>query len=146
MILNFLKNTRYYYTVTTNGRMRCLKITYMNKIRDHYGCIWEQFVLVDCLCYIQLYAAISNGDWELRTSALKSMAPLFIAFDQDVYMHNCCTTSIKTWKYALNVKSRWVHYKCDWCIVAIDKAHEMKINKDLKSGVIRLTANYLLKS
>lgn len=43
-----------------------------------------QFVLVDCFCYIQLYAAIRNGDWE---STLKSMAPLFIAFDQDVYMH-----------------------------------------------------------
>ena len=93
----------------------------MNKVRDNLWRYWGQFVLVHCFCYIQLYAAIRNGDWELRTSALKSMAPLFIAFDQDVYMHIVPHHLNETSKYppfySGMFKVRWVHYKSYWATV-----------------------------
>lgn len=121
----------------------------MNKVRDNLWRYWGQFVLVDCFCYIQLYAAIRNGDWELRTSALKSMAPLFIAFDQDVYMHIVPHHLNETSKYPPSIveclKSGGFTISLtgqQWCNVAIDEAHEMKINKDLKSAVIRPTAHF----
>jgi hypothetical protein len=47
---------------------------------------WSKFVLFDCFCYIQLYLAIRDGNWVLRLSAIKAMAPLFAAFDQSIYM------------------------------------------------------------
>ena len=46
---------------------------------------WNQYLVKDCLCYINLWLAIRTGNWDLRISALKSMAPLFQAFDRQNY-------------------------------------------------------------
>ncbi len=46
---------------------------------------WYRFFFSDCFCYIQLFLAIRCGNWHLRNSALKQMAPLFFAFDRTTY-------------------------------------------------------------
>ena len=44
-----------------------------------------QLVFTDCYSYLALYLAIRGGNWKLRLSSLKQMAPLFAAFDRDTY-------------------------------------------------------------
>ena len=111
---------------------------------------WSDFVLVDCCAYIQLYLAIRSGNWSLRVAAIKKMAPLFTVFDQDIYMKLIPS-------HLLDISQ---HYPKEilacfmsggftvsltgepWNNVALDEAHEMKINKDLKLAVIRPTPEY----
>lgn len=46
---------------------------------------WIQFVFKDVLAYIGLFLAIRGGDWHLRLSSIKLMAPIFSAFDHLTY-------------------------------------------------------------
>ena len=115
--------------------------------------MWRYWCQFDCFCYIQLYSAIRNGNWALRLAAIKSMAPLFIAFDQDVYMHIIPHHLNEVSKYpqpilhCLELGGFTISLTGQqWCSVALDEAHEMKINKDLKSVVITPTADYLQKT
>ena len=47
--------------------------------------LWVDFVFTNCHCYLTLYLAILGGNWKLRLISLKQMAPLFAAFDRDMY-------------------------------------------------------------
>jgi hypothetical protein len=114
---------------------------------------WSRFVFDDCFAYVQLYLAIRSGNWNLRLSAIKQMAPLFFAFDQNVYMelipHHLAELStypneiiecFKQGGFTVSITG------VAWCNVALDEAHEMAINKDLKSAVVRPTTEYLQKT
>ena len=97
---------------------------------------WSEFVLVDCHAYIQLYLAIQSGNWDLRVSAIKVMAPLFSAFDQTIYQElipyhladiknsypdeilNC----FKAGGFTVSLTGQ------PWNNIGLDEAHEMKIN------------------
>ena len=46
---------------------------------------WVQFVLEDGLAYVGLFLAIRGGDWQLRMTSMKLMAPIFTAFDHATY-------------------------------------------------------------
>ena len=46
---------------------------------------WVQLVLEDVLTYVGLFLAIRGGDWQLRMTCLKLMAPIFTAFDHNTY-------------------------------------------------------------
>ena len=117
--------------------------------RDAVWCPWADFVLINCDCYITLYLAIQSSNWNLRVSSLKRMAPLFVAFDRNTYEWIIPRHLADLKQYPVNVlqcleagaftvstTGRKFHS------VAFDEAHEMCINKDMKSAVIHPSDEY----
>lgn len=37
------------------------------------------------MAYVTLYLAMCSGDWDLRMGSMKTMAPLFTAYDHNTY-------------------------------------------------------------
>lgn len=115
--------------------------------------LWYNFVFQDCFSYIGLFIAIRTSDWELRMSSLKRVVPLFCAYDRPCYqrlipnhiacVHNYPAEIIDSFKkggFTVKVKGGIGH------AVAIDEAHEMLINRDMKMAVARPTTPYLKKT
>ena len=120
--------------------------------RDDTLKFWHGFLFHDCLAYIGLYLTIRGGMWDLRMASLKEMCPLFTAFDRLNYMKilpqhfaevMCLPESIKQCfakgGFVCNIKGTKMH------AVALDKAHEMLVNKDIKTSVVRPSKEYLDK-
>ena len=106
--------------------------------------LWKQFTFEDCSAFASLYLAVRSGNWLLRVKSLKDMAPLFFAFHRPHYRklisHHLADL--------VTIPSEILHHfqaggftvsitGKGWHSVAIDKAHEMLINKDLKSAIVR---------
>ena len=105
---------------------------------------WIQFVLHDCMAFVSLYLAVRSKSWDLRIASLKDMAPVFFAFNRPHYqklisqhlsdllvMPTDVLAKLKDGSFATSITGK------PWHSVAIDEAHEMMINKDLKSAVVR---------
>ena len=105
---------------------------------------WIQFVLRDSMAFISLYLAMRSNDWNLRIASLKDMAPIFFAFNRSHYqklisqhlsdlliMPTDILAKLKAGCFAASITGR------PWHSAAIDEAHKMMINKDLKSAVVR---------
>ena len=114
---------------------------------------WYRFVFEDCFLYIALHTAIRCQNWKLRLSALKTMAPIFTAFDRTTYKqlfpHHLADVqtfpisvlqSLQGEAFTVNILGRKGH------AVALDEAHEMCINKDMKYAVVRPSKEYLQKT
>ena len=64
-------------------------------LQDDIWKFWSQFVFSDCFSYVGLYLAIRGGNWNLRVSSLKQMAPMFCQpFDRDYYGQNNPITTL----------------------------------------------------
>ena len=46
---------------------------------------WSQFVQLNCFAYIAHFCSVRSGNWNLRLEALKTMAPIYCAFDSPIY-------------------------------------------------------------
>ena len=55
------------------------------KKKDRNWKFWANFVFHDMLSYLSLFVSTRSGMWKLRLSGIKSMAPLFVAFDRPHY-------------------------------------------------------------
>ena len=55
------------------------------KGKDPNWKFWADFVFRDMLSYLSLFLSMRSGLWELGLSGIKSMAPLFVAFDRPHY-------------------------------------------------------------
>lgn len=114
---------------------------------------WCQFVFKDCLCYLALFIAIRCKNWTLRVSALKMMAPLFAAYDRTTYQQlvpqhlvdiqtipEPVLLNLEAGAFAVCILQGKGH------ATALDEAHEMCINKDMKSAIVRPSKAYLQKT
>ena len=112
--------------------------------KDENWQFWGQFILRDCSVFLTLYLAVRTGNWDLRVASLKEMAALFFAFNRPHYqklivqhlsdllvMPKEILEHLQSGKFVASLSGRPGHS------VAIDEAHEMKINKDLKTAIVR---------
>ncbi len=111
---------------------------------------WTQFVFEDAFAYINLYIALRSRNWELRLACLKLMAPIFSAYEHftckkiiaqhlaDVLAYpSSIVEQLKKGCFSVSLSGR------PWHSVAIDDAHEMAINKDCKTSIVRPTEDYI---
>ena len=111
--------------------------------QDENWQFWSQFILKDCSALLTLYLAVRTGNWYLRVAALNQMAALFFAFNRPHYqklivqhlsdllvMPREILQHLEAGRFVASLTGRPGHH------VAIDEAHEMKINKDLKSAIV----------
>ena len=115
--------------------------------------LWSNFVFKDCFCYIALFLAIRTSNWDLRVWSLKSMAPLFSAYDRPCYQKlvpnhiqdiqrfpDSILKCFQAGGFTVKLKAGLGH------AVALDEAHECCINRDMKMAVVRPTQAYLRKT
>ncbi len=114
---------------------------------------WWQFIFEDCLSYLSLYLAIRCRNWNLRLSALKMMAPVFAGYDRTTYRQIIPNHLADIQCFPKQVIDCMKNGGFSVCInekkgsaVALDEAHEMCVNKDLKNAIIRPTKEYLQKT
>lgn len=115
--------------------------------------LWANFVFKDCFSYVGLFLSIRTSNWDLRLSSIKTMAPLFFAYDRPCYQrlvpdHLADLLSypreiidcFRAGGFTVKVKGGIGH------AVAMNEAHEMCINRDMKMAVVRPTIPYLKKT
>ena len=118
--------------------------------KDDTWKFWSQFVFVDAMAYVSLYLAMRSGDWDLRMASMKTMAPLFTAFDHTTYqklisnhvydllnLPRSVLLMFTQGAFVVNISGR------EWHSVGIDEAHEMLINRQCKNSVVRPSEDYI---
>jgi len=111
---------------------------------------WKEFVFRDGFSYLCLFFSIRGGMWNLRTASIKTMAPMFTAFDRPHY-RKLIPQHLKDMQ---TMPESIQHFFGDGAFVcsilgspmhsvALNEAHEILINKGIKTAVVRPTKEYL---
>ena len=111
---------------------------------------WIEFVFEDAMAYIMLFLATRSGNWQLRMAAIKLMVPLFAAFDHNTYqkviaqhladvliMPPNILAMFQQGAFVVSIRGR------EWHSVGLDEAHEMLINKECKTTMVKPTPDYI---
>ena len=121
----------------------------MSKTDSNWS-FWGEFVQLNCFAYIALFCAIRSGNWHLRLAALKTMAPVFCAFDRPTYrklipqyLADCLLLPDDILKSFLQGGFSVSITGKAWNSVGIDEALEMLINKDCKMAVVHPTKEFV---
>ena len=122
----------------------------IKKTEDDNWKFWTSFEVEDSLAFINLYLAVCGEEWDLRIASLKQMAAIFTACDRQHYsklipqhLADCAKmpdTIIRNFSkggFTLSITGR------NWHSVSFDKGHEILINKDLKTAIVRPNAEYM---
>ena len=158
-ILHIKTNVTNFQTKLIQLRRRIQEASYSKKFqyflcmmeeKDPNWKFWKQFVFVDALAYVGLFLAIRSGYWKCRVASIKLMAPIFTAFDHQTYrrviaqhladiksMPDNIISTFRKGGFAVSLNGR------PWHSVALDEAHEMKINKECKTSIVRPFRDYL---
>jgi hypothetical protein len=112
---------------------------------------WDGFVHKQVFAYIGLWIAVRSGNWDLRLGCLKSLAPLFHAFDRQNYakivvqhladvarMPPLILEFMRNGGFTISLSGT------PYASVALDEAHEMTINKDMKSVITDTHEDYIV--
>ena len=107
---------------------------------------WTSFIMKDLVSYMAVFIGIRTRNWDLRVAGIKEMAPLFLVFDRPTYrqlipdhltqvltLPTEISEQFKAGAFSGSITTQKVH--CE----ALDELHEMKINKEAKSMVVRPT-------
>ena len=110
---------------------------------------WDSFIHRDMFTYVALWLALRRGDWRQRVACVKETAPLFYAFDRTTYqdlvsqhvadLHNFpaeVLDGLKMGGFVANVSGN--------SMMSIE-AHEMLVNRETKSCLVRTTPAALSK-
>ena len=111
---------------------------------DNTWKFWIQFVFQDAMAYMMFFLAMRSGNWLLRMASIKLMVPIFSAFDHNTYQkiigqhivdvlnmpHNILTM-FKQGAFVVSIRGR------EWHLVGLDEAHEMLINKQCKTNIVK---------
>ena len=108
--------------------------------KDELWRFWSTFLFVDSPADILL--SIRGRNQELRNASLQNMVLTFAAFDRDLYQKLVPNHIADSYLYPSQVldlfKSGGFAVQITgekWKAVALDKAHEMCVNKDLKAAI-----------
>ena len=127
-----------------------LEFLQQKQCEDDNQRFWIQFIRVDCLAFINLYLSVRAGNWKLRCASIKQMAALFTVCDRPHYtkiisqhradcleMPQSIVSQFSAGGFVVSIKGR------SWHSVAYDEAHEMLINKELKTAIVRPNHEYM---
>ena len=111
---------------------------------------WDDYVSLNALSYIALFAAIRSGNWTLRLASIKLMAPIFSAFDRPTYrkllpqhladcllLPNSIQEQFAKGGFVVSITGQ------AWHSVGIDEAHKMLVNRDCKSAVVHPNKEFI---
>ena len=95
---------------------------------------WYDFLFKDCSPYIALFVSLRYRNWDLRTGSLKELVAVSLIpnhLNDLALFPDYLTEHFKQGIFSIRLSQK------EWCGVALDECHEMKINKDAKLAVIR---------
>eukprot|EP00117_Sycon_ciliatum_P020451 scpid71142/ scgid18217/ len=134
--------TQHPSTNVTSPTMERLE-EFSNTSTDEVWKLWANFYFRDMFAYVALWSAIRGGNWQRRVAAIKMAAPLFHALDRTTYLRlvpqhlahiQCIPPSIRqhleNGSFSISLNGSYFNS------VAIDEAHEMKINRDMKMSMV----------
>lgn len=139
-------------TQSTGERLLKVLRVYLQDQKKHktFGC-WVNLLLLDGMAYLALYIGIIVGDFDLREAAIRTIAPLFLGYNKNLYHDLCITHLADIARLSENERA----FVVDVCSLSLkgnigknhgmDEIQETTFNLSLKTNATRVDFDYLSK-